>query len=449
MTPLLSVVLLAPAAGALTVLLMGSRGTSAARPIACGATATSLVASLPLWLQYASRGAEWQFTERIAWLPWLGGHYALGIDGLGLALVVVTAMTGFATVCWPWKPGSDDARRDYASMLVVQTGLLAVFMALDLLLLLVGWQVAVVGAVLLLRRSGAPPRSVKLTGTVAILAGAVMLGGILTLAFHYYSLAGIYSFDLRPLHRVALPQPLQTSLFVAFFFVFAATMGGAGYLSLQALKGRPDGADFIQVLVAAGLLKLGAYGFLRISLPIFPEASRAFGPAIMVVALVAVALAGGAALAQTNWKRVVAYVSMSHAALAIVAAFALTPNSITASILLLVAHSVSICALCLGGAFVQQAGGMVSLREGRWRELAGLVPLMGAAAWIGVHPAPLLSRIETPVARVVMRVSPEYAADVADCLKPQAPPAAQADSGLPAGMVMAAPCSDGSTPPKP
>jgi NADH-quinone oxidoreductase subunit M len=526
---LLSIVFVTPLVGALVLLAVGRGRSRVSWAIAAATTAMALAASLPLWFGFAVRGAQWQFTEQLALMPSLGASYAVGIDGVSLLLILLTTFLTFIVVIAPWAAVSGRVTEYFVAVLLLEAGMLGVYMSLDLLLFCLCWLLAAAAMAFLIVLAGGGTRTGLREWAIAIVPGLVILLGTVALSAAAQSLTGTRTFDLRMLQDLALPLTAQRWVFLAFFVGF-----GAGLLAVFRLwlTVAGDGrAVAVPVLLAAVFLKMGTYGFLRLSLPLLPEASRAFAPAIVALSAIGIVYGGVAAFAQTNWTRVLAYASLSHFCLVTLGAFALTPDGLTGSAVHEINHGVSIAALFLvaglvaergretalaeyGGLFnamplaagiwmlmtlslvgVPRLNGFVGTRlivEGIWpvskvwatvaisgmilsgvglfwvfsrtmlgelrspatgvlkdlrlREAVVFAPLVAAAMWVGISPAPLLAKVETSVARVVLRVSPQYAPEVAGCLSQPVPP--PADTGLPAGMVIAAPCADGTASPQ-
>lgn len=529
---LLSIVALVPVAGALALLAVGRalRGRDRLlRAIACAVTAVSFAASLPLWFRFQVRGAEWQFTERLEVLPSIGASYAVGIDGLSLLLILLTTFLSFIAVLAPWAAVTTRVKEYYIAILLLEAAMLGVFMALDLLLFCLCWVLAAASMCFLIGMpAGGRTRTTLRIGVIALLPGLVILFGVLALYVQGYTLTGARTFDLRTFQHLSLPLAVQRWVFLAFLVGFGAGLLGVfrWWLAVAA-NGR---AVAVAVLLAAVFVKMGTYAFLRLSLPLLPEASRALAPAIVALSAIGILYGAVAAFAQTNWTRVLAYASLSHLCLVTLGAFALTPDALTGSAVHQINHGVSIAALLLlaglvadrgtatgQAAAIDEYGGLLNampivaavwllmtlslvgvpklsgfagtrlivegiwpvstvwsvvamigmvlsgvtllwlfsrtmlgelrspasgvLKDLRFGEAVVFVPLVLFAVWVGLSPAPLLARVETSVARVVMRVSPQFAPEVADCLT-QLPPT-PAETGLPAGVVIAAPCADG------
>jgi NADH:ubiquinone oxidoreductase subunit 4 (subunit M) len=234
-------------------------------------------------------------------------------------------------------------------------------------------------------------------------------------------------------------------LFAAFSFPFALPLCVLVFRmrSLGAAARAPFAEGLLGfVFVSSILLQAGTYGLVRFGMTVVPGGVRLVSP-YMIAACALGALAGAvAAIRQKDFGSMVLFGSVSLFTSALVAAFMLTPRALTLSVVLQIVQSVTTSALL----FAATAGHGVGEPDGRHglvRSLLVLAPLAIAIAAVGFRPSPLLARLETSVARVILRVSPEYAPQVADCLSQPATPPDPAETGLPAGMVIAAPCADG------
>ena len=546
--------MLVPAAAAVVILLAGralDRRDRRLRAVASGATAVSFAASLPLWFRFELRGAEWQFTERLDLLPSIGASYSLGVDGLSALLVLLTTFLCLLAALVSWTAKTTRERELCAAALLLESGVLAVYMALDLLLLWLAWVVAAASMCFLIGSVGGRTRLAIRSGVMALVPSFVMLLGLLLMYVQAREITGAGTFDMRVFRQLALPPDVQRWVFVAFFVGCA---GGSVGVFRWWLRMAADGRAFaVPVLLSALFLKMGIYAFLRLTLPLVPEASRSFAPAVVGLAAIGVLVCAFAAIAQANWNRILAYASLSHLCLVTLGAFSLTPGGLTGSAVHQINHGLSIAALFLLAGIVVERGGQTAIGagsaaatsgrtsemleapkigeyggllnatplvagvwlimtlslvgvpklngsvgtllvfEGLWPisrlwsvvaaggmilggvallwlfsrtmlgelkspgghrvkdlrlgEAVAVLPLVVLAVWIGLSPAQLLARVETSVARVVLRVSPEYAPAVVDCLTQ--PPPSPAETGLPAGIVVAAPCADGVTTPAP
>jgi NADH-quinone oxidoreductase subunit M len=344
----LSLILLTPLAGAVVLLLIPGRHEQVHRWIANVFGAAGLAVSIPLWFRYHSQGDAWQLVERARWIPSIGASYFVGVDGLSTLLVLLTTLMGAIAILSSWSSITVRVKEYYVCLLVLQAAMLGAFVALDALLFFLFWEVMLVPMYFLIAVWGSGRRlhsAIKffiytLTGSV------VMLLGILALYFFAYSSTGVYSFDITKFHELSVPSGLQTWVFLALFCGFAVKVP-IFPLHTWLPDAHTDAPTAASVILAAVMLKMGTYGFLRFSLPILPEASRHFVPLIAGLATVAIIYGALVALAQSDWKRLVAYSSLSHMGMAMLGIFALTPVGITGSIVHQLNHGISTGALFL------------------------------------------------------------------------------------------------------
>jgi NADH-quinone oxidoreductase subunit M len=343
---ILSVILFTPLAGALILLFMNRRQEHAIRWVANIVAVLGFVVSLPLWFRYDPAGTSWQFVERADWIPSIGADYYLGVDGFSVLLILLTTLMGAIAVLSSWNGITERLKEYYIFMLVLQTGMLGTFMALDFLLFFLFWEVMLVPMYFLIGIWGAGRRlysAIKFF-IYTLLGSVVMLLGILALYFYNHSVTGTYSFDIPQFQQLAVPFGLQRWIFLAFFLGFAIKVPMFPFHTWLP-DAHTDAPTAGSVILAAILLKMGTYGFIRFSLPILPEASRYFVPLMVGLSIVGIIYGALLALAQSDWKRLVAYSSVSHMAMVMLGMFALTPVGITGSIIQQINHGISTGAL--------------------------------------------------------------------------------------------------------
>jgi NADH-quinone oxidoreductase subunit M len=260
---------------------------------------------------------------------------------------------------------------------VLEAGMLGVYMALDLLLFSFCWTLAAASMCLLIGTVGGRMRAALRVSAIAIVPGLLILLGVLALHFQGRSLTGAATFDLRSFQHLSIPLAVQRWIFLAFFMGFVAGLLGVfrWWLAVAA-NGR---AVAVPLLLAAVFLKMGTYGFLRLSLPLLPDASRAFAPAIVVLSAIGIVFGAVTAFGQTNWTRVLAFASLSHICLVTLGAFSLTPDGLTGSAVHQVNHGISIAALFLVAGLVAERGQAADLSD--YGGLLNAVPLI-AALWL-------------------------------------------------------------------
>jgi NADH-quinone oxidoreductase subunit M len=348
MTHYLSYILFTPLIGAALLLFVNKQNANAIRWIANIFMLIGFAISVPLWFWYNPGNPEFQFIERAPWIPSIGADYFLGVDGLAVLLILLTTMMGSIATLSSWNAITDRVKEYYIFLLVLQTGMLGAFMALDFLLFFLFWEVMLVPMYFLIGIWGSANRlysAIKFF-LYTLVGSVIMLLGILALYFYNHSTTGVYTFDVTQFHRLNLPFNLQWWVFLALFFGFAVKVPMFPFHTWLP-DAHTDAPTAGSVILAAVLLKMGTYGFLRFSLPIVPEASRHFVPMIVVLSIIGIVYGALVALAQKDWKRLVAYSSVSHMAMVMLGMFALNPVGVTGSIIQQLNHGISTGALFL------------------------------------------------------------------------------------------------------
>ena len=346
--PLLSLILFTPLAGALVLLLTDRRREDRIRWIANAAAGLGFLVSLPLWFWYDTQDAGWQFVERAAWIPSIGADYFLGVDGFSALLILLTTLMGSIAVLSSWTAVTVRVKEYYVFLLTLQTGMLGAFMALDFLLFFLFWEVMLVPMYFLIGIWGSDRRlysAIKFF-LFTLVGSVVMLLGILALYFHHAAVTGVHTFDVTQLQQLDVPFDLQWWIFLALFLGFAVKVPMFPFHTWLP-DAHTDAPTAGSVILAAVLLKMGTYGFIRFSLPILPEATKAFVPLVVWLSIIGIVYGALVAMAQKDWKRLVAYSSVSHMGMVMLGMFALTPIGVTGSIVQQINHGISTGALFL------------------------------------------------------------------------------------------------------
>jgi len=346
--PLLSIILFTPLAGALLLLFVNTRSEDAIRWIANIFGLAGFIVALPLWFWFDTADPGWQFVERAEWIPSIGATYFLAVDGFSALMVLLTTLMGVVAILSAWTAITERVKEFYIFMLVLQTGMLGAFVSLDFLLFFLFWEVMLVPMYFLIGIWGGGRRlysAIKFF-LYTLVGSVVMLLGILALYFHSHTLTGEYTFDVTAFHQLNLPFDLQWWIFLAFFLGFAIKVPMFPFHTWLP-DAHTDAPTAASVILAAVLLKMGTYGFIRFSLPILPEATRHFVPMMITLSIIGIVYGALVAMAQHDWKRLVAYSSVSHMAMVMLGMFALTPVGITGSIVQQLNHGISTGALFL------------------------------------------------------------------------------------------------------
>jgi NADH-quinone oxidoreductase subunit M len=305
--PLLSLLIWTPVVGGLVVLWLGDRRLSAARGLALGVSLLTFVLSLGLWTGFDVGSAQMQFLERALWIPTLGADYALGVDGLSMPLIILTAfMTVF--VIFATKESVSQRPAAYMGAFLVMEGLMiGVFAALDALLFYIFWEAMLIPMFLIIGIWGGPRR---IYATVKFFL-FTFLGSVLMLVAFIYLYQQGGGFDVLSLQRLPLSAAEQTWIFLAFLVAFAVKvpMWPVHTWLPDAHVEAPTGGS---VILAAITLKMGAYGFLRYALPIAPDAAGEMAGLMATLSLIAVVYVGLVAMVQEDMKKLIAYSSIAH-----------------------------------------------------------------------------------------------------------------------------------------
>jgi NADH-quinone oxidoreductase subunit M len=345
--PILSLLVFLPTAGAILISLLPRERTDLLRAVALGCTLAVFVISLPLWFSFQSGAPAFQFEEQAAWVPDLGITYHVGVDGISLPLVLLTTLLTALAVLSSWQAIQDHVKTYMVLMLLLETGMLGVFVSLDLFLFYVFWEASLIPMALLIGRWGGPRRVyAAIKFLLFTLAGSVLM---LVAAIVLYLWGGNTS-DLPQLLQAVrsggLPFALQAWLFSAFALAFAVKVP-LFPLHTWLPAAHVEAPTAGSVILAGVLLKMGAYGFLRFCIPLFPDVVPYAVPWLSILALIGIIYGALVALAQDDIKSLVAYSSVAHMGFIVLGIFALTPQSVSGAVLQMVNHGLSTGALFL------------------------------------------------------------------------------------------------------
>jgi len=346
------------------------------RPYAITVAGIEFLLSLWLWSEFDMNFAGMQFIESVPLIEQFGISYTLGVDGISLFLIIMTTLVTFISL------GSltvtNRVKELMITVLVLELTMVGVFVALDAILFYLFWELSLVPMLYIIGVWGGPKRlyaGIKFF-LYTFTGSLIMLVGMLYMAYLYYQATGTWSFSLLEWYRLQLPFDLQLWLFGAFFLGFAIKVPMFPFHTwLPYAHGQAPTIG--SVILAAVLLKMGTYGFVRFSLPLFPDASVAFMVPIAVLSIIMIIYTAMVAYAQEDIKQVVAYSSVSHMGVIILGTFALNVEGITGSIFLMISHGI------VSGALFMLVGVIYDRRHTKlMSEFGGLAHVMPRFATI-------------------------------------------------------------------
>jgi len=351
--PILSLITFIPLMGAVLLLFLRKEQEAAQRNLALLVSLVTFVVSLWLPSAYDSSTAAVQFVERASWIPSIGATYFMGLDGISLWLVMLTTFLSPIAILCSYRAIHQRTKEYYIFLLVLETGMLGVFVSLDLFLFYVFWEVMLVPMYFLIGVWGSDRRlysAIKFF-LYTLFGSVVMLLGILAVYFYAGAQTHQYTFDVLELMKVAYPNtPVFTLLGVPFSFQDLVWLAFALSFAIKVPMfpfhtwlpdAHTDAPTAGSVILAGVLLKMGTYGFLRFNLPMFPEASRHFVPLVFTLAVIAIIYGALVCMIQPDMKRLIAYSSVSHMGFVMLGMFALNLQGAEGSLLQMLNHGLS------------------------------------------------------------------------------------------------------------
>jgi NADH-quinone oxidoreductase subunit M len=346
--PWLTILVFFPLVAAALISVLPQSASRTARAWATAAALIEFALSLPLWWRVVPGQPGFQFEENLAWIPSIGARYHLGVDGVSGLLVLLTTFTTLIAIIGAWTAVEKRSREFFALVLALEAGMIGTFFCLDLLLFYVFWEAMLVPMYLLIGVWGGQRRvyaAVKFF--LFTMAGSVlMLVAILWLWFHQRALTGTPTFDLAAFYAMKIAPSAQLWLFLAFAVAFAIKVPMFP-LHTWLPDAHVEAPTAGSVILAAVLLKMGTYGFLRFALPLFPNGLLACAPWIAALAIVGIIYGALVSMVQPDLKKLVAYSSVSHMGFAMLGLMALNAQGFAGSMMTMLNHGVSTGALFL------------------------------------------------------------------------------------------------------
>ena len=352
-TLLLTILTFLPVAGALALLMLRDNDHVWIRRLALVTAAAEFALSLMLLHGFDVHAAGYQWEEFHAWIPQPPIHYHLGVDGLSVFLVLLTTLLTPISMLASWKSIDERAKGFFISLLVLETGVIGVFVSLDLFLFFLFWEVMLIPMYFLIGIWGHERRIyAALKFVLYTMFGSILMLVAILWLYRITAEAGYPTFDVSQIQSMlsngAITLPLRTEilLFGAFFLAFAIKVP-LFPLHTWLPDAHTEAPTAGSVMLAGVLLKMGTYGMLRFCLPLFPEASRRFQPAIAILAIIGIIYGALVAMVQVDLKRLVAYSSVSHLGFVVLGIFAFHAISIQGAVFQMLSHGISTGALFL------------------------------------------------------------------------------------------------------
>ncbi|RVW03597.1 NADH-quinone oxidoreductase subunit M [Rhodococcus spongiicola] len=390
--PWLTALWLLPLAGAVATMATPAHRRGLARSIALAVAVATLVVAVVVAVRFDPAGPQYQFVESRSWIPAFGTRYELGLDGIALALVLLTVVLVPLLLVAGWRDGASEERRPRAThtyvalILVVESMVLMSFLALDILLFYVFFEAMLIPMYFLIGGFGQPGPGRSRAAVKFLLYN--LFGGLIMLA----AVIGVYvvtagadspfasgTFDLRAIAAavasgdLTMNAPVANALFLGFMFAFAVKAPLwplHSWLPDAAVQATPVSA----VLMMAVVDKVGTFAMLRYSLQLFPDAAQYFAPLVITLSVVSIVYGALLAIAQTDVMRLIAYTSISHFGFIVLGVFAMTSQGQSGSTLYMVNHGISTAALMLvAGFLVSRTGTRVIADYGGVQKVAPLL----------------------------------------------------------------------------
>ncbi len=339
--------------------VVSRRDAMAARWIAVVCVGTDFAVTVGVWLTRAAVSQagprRWLVESNFAWIPQFGIHLHLAIDGLSLALLLLTYFLGIMAILSSWTEIRERVGFFHFNLLWVLAGITGVFLAVDLFVFYLFWELMLVPMYFLIGIWGHEQRIYAATKFFLFtqLSGLLMLVAIISLAILHQQATGVFTFDYEQLLQTTLSPRAARLLMLGFFVAFAVKLPAFPFHTWLP-DAHTEAPTAGSVILAGLLLKTGAYGLIRFVLPLFPGPSREFAPIIMTVGVIGILYGAVLAVAQTDLKRLVAYTSVSHMGFVLLGVFAGNEIALEGAVIQMISHGISTGALFILAGLLQE-----------------------------------------------------------------------------------------------
>jgi len=357
---ILSVIIFLPLLA--VALLLFVRNDSASRWITLVAMVADFILTIPLLLRFDRGTAAMQFVERGEWIPSLNIEYYLGIDGISVLFMFLTGLIGWICVLASWTSVEKRVKEFMITLLVIQAAMMGVFASLDFFLFYIFWEAMLIPMYLIIGVWGGPRRVyAAIKFFLYTLAGSIlMLVGIIAL---YFASGG--TFDIPLLMTKQYAFGFQAFVFILFFIAFAIKVPMFPFHTWLP-DAHVEAPTAGSIILAGVLLKMGAYGFLRFSLPMFPDASIYFATPVIILSIIAIIYGAFLALSQEDMKKLIAYSSVSHMGFITLGLFLFNKNGVEGGILQMFNHGITTGALFLCVGLIYERTHTRNLKDYGW-----------------------------------------------------------------------------------
>ncbi|GAC1581547.1 MAG: NADH-quinone oxidoreductase subunit M [Ktedonobacteraceae bacterium] len=389
MFPLLTTITFLPLVGGIALLFLPKEQVGALRWTALGVACVNLLLALILLLGYsqsnvsASFTGTFLFTEKLTWISSLGINYSLGVDGISVLLVVLTAL--LTPICILASFPIEQKVKNYmAFMLLLECGIIGVFVSTNLFLFYIFWELMLIPAYFLVGSWGGPRRIYAAFKFVLFtsVGSLIMLAGVIAIGYYHQLASGSgYTLELSSLLNTKLDSGVQMWLFLAFAAAFAVKVPFIPFHSWLPDTYSEAPAP-VTAMLAGAMSKTGAYGFLRFCIPLFPQAAQTLAPLFNTLTVIGILYCAVLALMQTDMKRLLGYSSISHLGVVMLGMFAFNVQGAEGSVLQMVNHGITTAALFLIAGFIEQRAGTRRISD--FGGMAVRVPVLATVMFIAV-----------------------------------------------------------------